>query len=133
MPIELHQINYFMLLYYPTEIHFNTMNSFGVMGCGHSPPPTTTPHPPPFSPGPGTQKKPGPDWAKILYFALIVLGPDENFLPFLGQNMTSTILKSALKCSRKIMITVLNEQLKGLFSNSKTQEKPSSMKTRLTK
>ena len=37
--------------------------------------------------------------------------------------MSSTILKSALKCSRKIMIAVLNEQLKGLFSNSKTQGK----------
>ena len=63
----------------------------------------------------------------------IVRGPDENFLPFLGQTVSSTILKSALQCSRKIMIAVLNEQLKGLFSNSKTQEKPSSMKTRLTK
>ena len=38
--------------------------------------------------------------------------------------MSSTILKSALKCSRKIMIAVLNEQLKGLFSNSKTQKIP---------
>ena len=63
----------------------------------------------------------------------LVHGPDENFLPFLGQTLSSTILKSALKCSKKIVIAVLNEQLKGLFSNSRTQEKPSSMKTRLTK
>ena len=43
-----------MILYYPTmaKFNFNTMNSFGVMGRGHSPPPP---------PGPGTQKKPGPD------------------------------------------------------------------------
>ena len=66
-------------------------------------------------------------------FDVLVRGSDENFLPFLGQTVSSIILKSALNCSRKIMIAVLNEQLKGLFSNSKTQEKPSSMKTRLTK
>ena len=46
-----------------------------------------------------------------------------NFLPFLGQTVSSTFLKSALKCSRNVMIAVLNEQLKGLFSNSKTKKK----------
>ena len=47
----------------------------------------------------------------------MVHGPDENVLPFLGQTVSSTILKSSLKCSRKIMIAVLNEQLKGLSSS----------------
>ena len=37
----------------------------------------------------------------------LVHGPDEHFLPFLGQTVSSTILKSALNCSRKIMIAVL--------------------------
>ena len=44
-----------MILYYPTKFHFNTINSFKVMDRGHFPRP----------PGPGTQKKPGPDRDKM--------------------------------------------------------------------
>ena len=38
-----------------------------------------------------------------------------KFLTILWQTVSSTILKSALKCSRKIMIAVINEQLKGVI------------------
>ena len=35
-----------MILYYPTEFHFNTMKSFRIMGRRHFPPPPPPPLPP---------------------------------------------------------------------------------------
>ena len=42
-----------MILYYRSKFHFNTMNSFRVMGRGHFPPPARPRHSP---------KKPGTAW-----------------------------------------------------------------------
>ena len=44
-----------MILYHPTNFHFNTMNSFKVIGCVHPPSPLV----------PGTLEKPGLDRVNI--------------------------------------------------------------------
>ena len=67
-----------MILYYPTKISFNTMNSFRVIGRGHFP----TPLPRAQAP----QKKTVPDRVKIRVQLLITKKLSKSKKYFLGES-----------------------------------------------